>query len=284
MPTRHPPAVPHDPPPAAANHRARNERDPREVGGRWSAFQHHSSAGSSPDLAAFVSGYWFARWDLRGQPPYHQLTVPYPQVHLSFGYETVPVVRGVTRGHVVRMLRGAGWVFGVAFRPGCFRPFLGRPVATITSRSLPADQVFGPNIPHRAMAEADDQNERVQVVERFLRTRQPAPDAAADLATAIVQCIATDPTLTRVDALADTVDLSIRQLQRLFAEHVGISPKHVIRRYRLHEVTRRLDDGPTVDWAALAAELGYADQAHLTRDFAAVFGEPPTRYADRYPI
>jgi AraC-like DNA-binding protein len=73
-------------------------------------------------------------------------------------------------------------------------------------------------------------------------------------------------------------------LQRLFAEHVGVGPKWVIRHYRLNEVKRRMAAGTAVDWAGLAAELGYADQAHLTRDFAAMVGEPPTRYAQRYPI
>jgi AraC-like DNA-binding protein len=258
-------------------------RDPREVRGAWSAFQHHGRAEPAPDLAGHVSGYWFGHWDLRDQPPYRQLTVPYPQVHLSFGYEPVPVVRGVTRGHVVRVLRGAGWVFGVAFRPGCFRRFLGRPVSTITGRSIPAYQVFGPDVPRPTVAGTPHGAEMVEVVERLLRAHQPRSDPAADLATAIVQHIAADPGLTRVDTLADRVDLSVRQLQRLFVEHVGISPKRVIRRYRLHEVTRRLDDGLAIDWAGLAAELGYSDQAHLTRDFAAIFGEPPTRYAERYP-
>jgi AraC-like DNA-binding protein len=56
----------------------------------------------------------------------------------------------------------------------------------------------------------------------------------------------------------------------------------VIRRYRLHEVTERMARGETADWARLAAELGYADQAHLTRDFTSLFGEPPTAYARRY--
>ncbi|MGY0497852.1 helix-turn-helix domain-containing protein [Nocardia sp. FBN12] len=55
-----------------------------------------------------------------------------------------------------------------------------------------------------------------------------------------------------------------------------------MRRYRLHEVTERLADGVEIDWAALAAALGYADQAHLSRDFRTIFGEPPTRYAQRY--
>ena len=49
------------------------------------------------------------------------------------------------------------------------------------------------------------------------------------------------------------------------------------------EVTGRIAVGARIDWAALAADLGYADHAHLTRDFADVFGEPPTQYARRHP-
>jgi len=52
-----------------------------------------------------------------------------------------------------------------------------------------------------------------------------------------------------------------------------------MRRARLHEVALRADSGDPVDWAALAADLGYADQAHLTRDFTAAIGVPPHRYA-----
>ncbi len=273
-----------DPGPAASTARApKGGRDPREVAGAWSSFQRFGRLEPAPELLRFVSAYWFAEWDLRGQPPYRQLTVPYPQVHLSFGYEPVPVVRGPSRTHVVRMLSGTGRVFGVAFRPGCFRPFLGRSVSTITGSSLPADEVFGPDIPQRAMAEAEDEFDMVEVVERFLLTRRPHPDPTCDLAVSTVDRIAADPGVNRVDAVAQEVGLSIRQLQRVFSEHVGISPKRVIRRYRLHEVSQRLDQGLPVDWSGLAAELGYSDQAHLTRDFAAVFGEPPTRYASRYP-
>lgn len=50
---------------------------------------------------------------------------------------------------------------------------------------------------------------------------------------------------------------------------------------RLHEAAGRADDGEPVDWAALARDLGYADQAHLTRDFASTIGVPPSRYAQR---
>jgi AraC-like DNA-binding protein len=83
----------------------------------------------------------------------------------------------------------------------------------------------------------------------------------------------------RVDQLADGLGLSVRRLQRLFAEYVGVTPKWVLRRARLHEAAARADRGVGIDWAALAADLGYADQAHLTRDFTAVVGAPPGRYA-----
>jgi AraC-like DNA-binding protein len=70
-----------------------------------------------------------------------------------------------------------------------------------------------------------------------------------------------------------------RTLQRLFADYVGVSPKWVMRRARLHEAAERADSGEPVDWAGLASDLGYADQAHLTRDFTATIGVPPGCYA-----
>jgi AraC-like DNA-binding protein len=170
-------------------------------------------------------------------------------------------------------------VFGVAFRAGCFRPFLGRPVSTITDRSLPGSAVFGPSVPRLI---GDEVDALVATVEAFLRERVPAVDPSAETAAGIVDRIATTPGLMRVDAVAAESGLRVRRLQRLFAEHVGVPPKWVIRRYRLREVTERLASGGAVDWARLAADLGYADQAHLSRDFAALVGEPPTRYAERY--
>jgi len=91
--------------------------------------------------------------------------------------------------------------------------------------------------------------------------------------------ITTDPALRRVGELAAASGTSARSLQRLFADYVGVSPKWVMRRARLHEAAERADGGELVDWAELAADLGYSDQAHLTRDFTATIGVPPTHYA-----
>jgi AraC-like DNA-binding protein len=95
----------------------------------------------------------------------------------------------------------------------------------------------------------------------------------------MVERAAADAAITRADQLAAAYDVGLRRLQRLFAEHVGVGPKWVIRRYRLHEAAARAADGGDLDLVRLAADLGYSDQAHLTRDFTAIVGVSPARYA-----
>lgn len=245
-------------------------RDARELGGAWRRYQRHGVAAPAPDLAGWVDHYWSVHWDY--PEPYRQLIAPLPQVHFSVGSRGA-TVRGVVGGHRYETLAGRGRILGVAFRPGAFRPVLGAPVVTLTDRVADASAVFGATPP----ADPD-----ISALEEFLRARLPAPTPASRAAVAAVALIAARPDLTRVDALAADLGSTVRGLQRQFAEHVGIGPKWVIRRYRLREAARRLDAGDPIDWPALAADLGYADQPHLVRDFTRLIGESPTRYAARY--
>jgi len=280
--------------------------DTRGLGGRWADFQRHWFGSPPPDLAPFVHRYWAACWDLRGQEPYRQLVAPSVAVQWTFVDREPGVVWGPTRRFDHRVLQGAGRVFGVAFRPGAFRPFLPGPVSALTGRCVPMRSVFGRDLvlPSRtASADAAEQLLRadelveqllradepsaerlfgvdVPYVEQFLRAALPSPEPAAADAVAL---IVAEPAVTRVDQLADRLGLGVRALQRLFAEHVGLGPKWCIRRYRIAEAAKRLEAGSSIDWATLAVELGYADQAHFSRDFTAILGEPPTRYALRYP-
>ena len=126
-------------------------------------------------------------------------------------------------------------------------------------------------------AEADA--DMVGAAESLLFSCLPERDPVASQVAELVERITSDSSLRRVDELPAISGLSVRGLQRLFSDYVGVSPKWVMRRARLHEAALRADGGEPVDWAALAADLGYADQAHLTRDFTATIGVPPARYA-----
>ena len=250
----------------------RGERDARELDGAWRHHQRHAFAAPEPALAPFVERFWTVDWSYA--TPYRQLVVPLPQVQLSWIAGQPPLVSGPVLGPVVRELSGEGRVVGVAFRPGGFRPFLDGPVSALAGRAVPAADVLP--APPPAVADASE-------AAAWLRTVLPPPDPVAEWVAGIVGLVAAEPALTRVDVLAERAGCGVRRLQRVFAEHVGVGPKRVVRRYRLGEVIARLAAGERIDWAGLAAELGYADQAHLVRDVTAFCGEPPTAYAARFP-
>jgi AraC-like DNA-binding protein len=131
-----------------------------------------------------------------------------------------------------------------------------------------------------AAGAGDDADARmIGYAEALLCSVRPERDPLAEQVAALVSHITADPGLRRVDELAGASGMTARSLQRLFADYVGVSPKWVMRRARLHEAAERADSGEPVDWAMLASDLGYADQAHLTRDFTATIGISPTRYA-----
>jgi len=115
--------------------------------------------------------------------------------------------------------------------------------------------------------------------ESLLCSILPERDPLAEQVASLVSRITADPGMRRVDQLSAASGITARSLQRLFADYVGVSPKWVMRRARLHEAAERADSGEPVDWAELAADLGYADQAHLTRDFTVTLGVSPARYA-----
>jgi AraC-like DNA-binding protein len=116
-------------------------------------------------------------------------------------------------------------------------------------------------------------------IEGFLRARWPAPDPNVELVGKIVSVLLHDREVARVEEVVERFGVPARTLQRLFNRYVGVSPKWVLRRYRLHEAAARLADEQHRPWAEVAAELGYFDQSHFIRDFTAAVGLTPAAYA-----
>lgn len=114
---------------------------------------------------------------------------------------------------------------------------------------------------------------------RLLEQRPPARVDEAREISRIARFAETDRAVRRVDDLARAAGVSSRTLQRRFATCAGVSPSWVIRRFRLLEAAELVCEGAQVDWADVAASLGYADQAHLVRDFRATLGDSPAAYA-----
>ena len=237
-------------------------------------------------LRPYVEHYWLIDWEL--EQPYLSQVVPHPSVNIVFqrhgARPAEAEVAGVGLGLFSITLEGTGRVCGVQFRPGGFRPFLVRrgrgSVAELTGRRDALGEVFpdvGRTVPEGVLPPAEE-DARVEALDSFLLDLGPEADPAAERAMELAHLVRTDRGITRVEQLARSEGVSVRSLQRFFASCVGVSPKWVILRYRIHEALEQAAGHPDIDWARLAGELGYSDQAHLVRDFTGTVGLPPTEY------
>lgn len=229
-------------------------------------------------LGPVVHHFWAVQWDLRA--PFAAETLPHPGARL-----TVEVRSGVRRATIAgvptrrtsRRLTATGRIFGIAFRPAAFQPLLGAPMSTLTDRVVPIGAVLGPagEAMARGIGEAPGFAQAIAIAEAFLlrHVRPLDPDAAR--VRDMVERQKSDRSHLRVESLAEEYGVDVRTLQRLFRKYVGVSPKWVIRRYRLHEAAERLRSPTPPALAELATSLGYADQAHFARDFKAVTGRTP---------
>jgi AraC-like DNA-binding protein len=245
----------------------------------------HARRNPPADLEPWVQHFWSVAWDLRGCEPFLQETLPHPNVHIVVDRNGAQVA-GVHTARFSTTLTDESRVFGIKFRPGGFRPFLGSSVGALANRTVPLEQVFeasaGPSAQQwvQTMLSLQDDDALIASASEFLQTRLPAPDSNVALATRLVEQIlkSGESEIRSVQELACSSGMSQRSLQRLFQEYVGASPKWVIRRYRLHELVERLKAGDVVDGAQAALDLGYFDQAHLINDFRSIVGYSPTRY------
>lgn len=236
------------------------------------------------DLAPYVEHFWSVHWDVRRHGPITRETLPHPSLHWVTEARNSEL-QGIVRGRFSRVLRGEGRVVGVKFLPGGLCAFVSEPMDRYTGRRWPAVKVLGRaarGLPQALAPLAT--SEAVEHLCALLRALEPKPDAQALRAGEIVRAISQDHTITRVAQVCDAYHLAPLALQRLFRRKIGVSPKWVVQRYRLHEALERIHaQGPLEPqpWASLAADLGFTDQAHFGRTFKSFVGVTPGQYLRR---
>lgn len=249
----------------------------------------YGRAGAEGSLQEVVLHTWWVRWG-PGEG-FRQRVLSDPVIHLTFetgsgplhGFPTPAVlVHGVVPEVFEVTLPGEGRVTGVAFQPGAFATMFEVDASLLTGRVVPAEEILGDAVRELRDAVVAEPAEslRLELLSKhwILKIR---PGISEDPAFRLVRqaCELVDrEDFARVEELADAVHASPRTLQRLFARLVGVPPLWVIRRRRLQRAVERLDRGEGCNLAELASELGFADQAHLTREFRRVIGRPPGGY------
>lgn len=172
----------------------------------------------------------------------------------------------------------------VDFTPlGAFS-FFGGDVADLAARMVDIGDVLGRDgrqLRERLGATACWQH-RFDLLEDFIAGRAnhlPSPEIAFAW-----RRLALTAGGARITALAGEIGWSRKHLVERFRSELGLAPKSIARMMRFDRACRVARTGSAPGWAGIAAEVGYADQAHLVREFTELAGETPTAWARRLAL
>lgn len=241
-----------------------------------------------PDaLAGVVRLFWIPVWSI----PVGQRSVQRVLQHpVSLLVVTADYARfyGVSTGMSETVLQGNGWAVGALCTPAAGSLIARGSMAAFTDRHVDVTDVLGQTgavMTDRIRAAMRDTPHDVEAHEAataaFDDVLQPLSrlDPEDALVNRLVALVEERPDLVRAGQLSVETGLSERTLQRLVKRRLGISPKWLIQRRRLHEAAERLRTDPAGSMAHTAAVLGYADQAHFVRDFSRITGSTPGIFA-----
>lgn len=235
-------------------------------------------------LQSLVRHYWVPVWDLPQGTPVVEQVLQYPTCLIVIAQDYARFY-GVARGLSTVTLSGRGWGVGVMLQPGAGAAAAAGDVSALvdTYRDLTELEHLAPLVQTvRAQMTPDpgDPDRHAAAIGAIEAHLEPALPLSAEgaLLNTVVQVVESDPALLSVSDLVDRLGVQERALQRLTGRLLGLTPKWLIQRRRLHEATHHLKHG-TQTLAGLAADLGYTDQAHFTRDFRRVTGHTPGDFA-----
>jgi AraC-like DNA-binding protein len=171
-------------------------------------------------------------------------------------------------------------VIGVNFRPGGAHALIGLNAEEFTLRDINLEDMFGSHARQlrQRLLETSAPTERLALVERWLRrlTEQPSWDATIMHAVAKLAHAPDVPSIGRVQRESG---YSAHRFGLLFRRHVGMTAKQYARLMRFRAVVDMAYPEQQLDWARIALEGGYCDQAHLSHEFRCFSGITPTEFA-----
>ncbi|MFD0996163.1 AraC-like DNA-binding protein [Pseudoclavibacter chungangensis] len=262
---------------------------------------HVALARRAPDarLAPWVRHYWFVAWDLPpgvGHRPRvlpalgTSLTVEYGRVRRTGTNGPGAFATGpVTRATFDIGLTGRGGTAGILLHPGVASTVFGLAARELTDAVLSLERTSerersggAREIPTELVTEqrafaSDADRTAARFDEALLSVDWPDPGPST-LVAELVERIEHDPDATSVARVEGVTGYSTRTVQRLFARDLGVGVGWVLRRRRLRDAVRRLDLGHEGSLTELAAECGWYDHSHFTREFRELIGVTPSAY------
>jgi len=170
-------------------------------------------------------------------------------------------------------------ILGVAFKPGGAAPFLRMPASEVRDLLVSLEDVWGAEahgLRERLLEAAP--NDRFAILECWLLQQARGDLTQHPAVTHALTEFGGVPHTRSVSEVTDHVGLSSRRFIEVFDDEVGLTPKLYCRIRRFQHAIRLVHESDDVDWADLAARVGYYDQSHLIREFQEFSGLKPSAY------
>ncbi|WP_258807048.1 helix-turn-helix transcriptional regulator [Pseudidiomarina sp. CB1] len=242
--------------------------------------QHYRLRRYFPDacLADMIEQFWLVDWNLAESKTHTQQNLPDPNFHLVINDEGARIISPVSKVYAYEM-KGEGKIIGVKFEIGALDELLDLPLASYVDKVIDASKVFDADVVAELskLLNVNDDSAICQTLQASLKPFATPVSEAQSVVRHLVRLMKEDSSLCKVTELAEHSGHSPRMLQRYFRTYVGLSPKWLIRKYRLHQALEQLDSGHA-DILDIVAQLEYTDQSHLIRDFKDVVGVTPRGY------
>ncbi len=187
---------------------------------------------------------------------------------------------GLFAGPVVIDSFGRSDCIQIDFTPLGARRFFDLPMSELAGRMIDLADLPGLKGPalREQLANERDWDCRFDLVERFVLARIGLSNGPSPEVAWAYDRLAATGGLTRIEAVASSVGWSRKHLRDRFAQDVGLAPKSVARIMRFNRASDAAAHSDNACWAGIAADCGYADQAHMVREFQEFAGASPTAY------
>lgn len=229
-------------------------------------------------LITLIEQFWLVNWNLSDKKPHTQKNLPDPNFHLIFDNQKIKLIGPIRKTYNYKM-EGVGQIIGIKFQLGALSDHLTSPISHYVDKEIDAQQLVGFDV-NECISTLDDSMSDKQIIELLEKHLAPLitiPSSDLIKVRELVNLIKNDTDITRVEQLSVKTKLSIRTIQRYFKHYLGLSPKWLIRKYRLHQALDLLEQ-QEVNFLDIVDYLGYTDQSHLIRDFKEIIGVTPKNY------
>lgn len=178
----------------------------------------------------------------------------------------------------------AAFIIGVHFKPGGAFPFLGLPACELADTHVDLETLWGSSAGRlrERLCEARTATERFQLLHEALMGRLCDRVEQHYAVSAALEMFEKNQAVPRVREAAKYLNLSQRRFIQVFKAEVGMTPKLFSRIQRFQQTRSFIQRNPSINWAGLAADLGYFDQSHFIREFLEFSGLSPTDYVNRH--